>query len=420
MNQTTKFIIGAIIAIVIVWGVSALFRGNTGQIPPEEEVRKNGEVVDGGAEPVDEVIKLGFIGPLTGDAASYGESIKRGVDLALKDLDIENIEIIYEDSQCDAKEAVNAINKLISIDKVVAVIGEACSPATLAAVPVAEENEVVLISAASTAPDLTEAGEYFYRTVPSDALQGSFAAQLVYDRGYRKLAVLFINDDYGIGFQEVLKSEFEELGGAVVGSETFERNVSDVRTQITKVKAENPDAIYIISNSPGSAVAALKQIKELNVDAAIFGAEGLKGPDILEGAKEAAEGLVVSSVSSGTSEFAVRYNEEYKSDPGPFAAQSYDATMALVKAIETGARTGEEIKEALKTVQFEGASGTIVFDENGDIFGNYDVYVVQDGEFVLESDAVTKEDAVVDEEADVDTDDEGDSEDTLDDVSGDE
>src|SRR3990167_1377079 len=105
-------------------------------------------------------IKIGFMGPLTGDAASYGHGIKRGVDLAFKDSGLENVKIIYEDTKCDGKEAVNAINKLINIDGVVAIVGEVCSGATLAAAPIAEENKVAMVSASSTSAKITDAGDY--------------------------------------------------------------------------------------------------------------------------------------------------------------------------------------------------------------------------------------------------------------------
>ncbi|MDA2922699.1 penicillin-binding protein activator [Patescibacteria group bacterium AH-259-L07] len=362
MSKTLKYIIGIIIAIIIIF---ALYRGQT---PSEQGV-----------------ITIGFMGPLTGDAASYGESIKRGLDLSVQDMNLAKVEVMYEDSKCEGKDAVNAINKLISINKVVAIVGEVCSGATLAAAPVANDNAVVLISSASTSPKLSEAGAYIFRTVPSDALQGNFGAQLVYDKGYRNLAILYSNEEYGIGFTTVLTQSFEGLGGEVVASESFERNATDIRTQLTKIKAEAPDALYIVSNSPASAVASLRQVKELGIKLALFGSEGLKSPDIVESAQEAAEGLVLTSVSSGTSGFIEKHRVAYETDPGPFAAQAYDAFFALGRAIEGGATTGEQIKDALFGIEFEGASGYIKFDQNGDVLGNYDVYTVQDGAFVLMS-----------------------------------
>jgi branched-chain amino acid transport system substrate-binding protein len=365
MGQAKKQILGIIFVLIILIALYFLLqylKNNTNQA----------------------IIKIGFMGPLSGNEASYGESIKRGVDLAVKEMGLTNVEVIYEDSQCKPNEAVNAINKLINIDKVVAIIGEVCSGATLAAAPIAESNKVVMISPASTAPKITEAGDYIFRVVPSDALQGAFGAKLLKDKGYKKLAILYGNEEYGVGFEKVLRENFEKLGGKVVASESFERGTTDLRTQITKIKASKPDALYIISNAPESSVAALRQLKELKVQATIFGSEGLKSDDIIKNAKEAAEGLIVSSVTAGNDEFIKKHIAEYNKEPGPFAAFGYDAFKAIALAIENGAKTSEDIKNALYQLKFDGATGVIDFDDNGDVGGNYDVFIVKNGKFVLE------------------------------------
>ena len=120
------------------------------------------------------------------------------------------------------------------------------------------------------------------------------------------------------------------------------------------------------------------------MDAKVYGSEGLKSDDILKGAGIAAEGLVITNVSSGTTDFIARHKAEYNAEPGPFAAQGYDAFQALALAIKAGAKTGEEIRAKLDTLEFDGASGKIKFDERGDVAGNYDVLVVKDGKFVAE------------------------------------
>lgn len=332
-------------------------------------------------------IKIGFLAPLTGEASSYGIAAKKGFDLALQDLNNEimgmRVKAIYEDGKCEGKEAVNGAQKLISIDGVIAIIGELCSSATLAVAPIANRNKVILISPASTSPEITKSGDFVFRTVPSDSMQGKFGAELVKDLGFNRLAILYSNEDYGIGFKNVLEKEFEKINGKVVASEAFERKASDFKSQLTKIKAKNPDSIYIISNDPRASSIILKQIKELGIESQLFGSEGLKSKDILESAGEAAEGLILSSVSFGNFEFFEKFREKYGEDPGPFSAQSYDALISLSKAIEkANSLNTEKIKNALYNVEFEGFSGKIKFDENGDISGNYEVFKVINGEFV--------------------------------------
>jgi branched-chain amino acid transport system substrate-binding protein len=337
--------------------------------------------------PKSEEVRIGFIAPLSGEAATYGISARRGFDLALKDLNYSilgrNVRVFYEDGRCTGKEAVTGAQKLISVNKVILIIGELCSSATLAIAPLAEQNKVLLISPASTSPEITKAGDYIFRTVPSDALQGEFGAKLVERLGFKKLAILHSNEDYGIGFRNVLKNSFESLGREVVAIESFERGANDMKTQLTKIKEKQPDSIYIISNDPKAATIALKQIKELGISAQLFGSEGLKSKDIIEGAGGAAEGLILSSVTSGTPEFVEKFMEEYGEEPGPFSAQAYDALMAFSKALEKiGFFDREKVKNALYDIEFQGYSGHIDFDENGDVSGNYEVFKVINNEFV--------------------------------------
>ncbi len=327
-------------------------------------------------------IKIGFMGPLTGDAASYGHGIKRGVDLALKDSGLTNVKIIYEDTKCDGKETVNAINKLINIDGVVAIVGEVCSGATLAAAPIAEESKIVLITPSSTSSEITKSGDYIFRTIPSDTLQGKFAANLIYGMNITNLSILYGNEEYGIGLKDSLKADFEALGGSVVSTEAFERSSTDLRTQITKIRKSRPQALYIVSNSPDSAVAALKQIKQLGLRVKLFGSEGLKAIEVSN--EKSAQGLIITSVSAGTTTFATEYYNEYGLAAEPFSPQGYDSFTALAKTLKEGALTGDTIKEDLYKLEFDGASGKIAFDNNGDVSGNYDVYKLENKTFVLQ------------------------------------
>ncbi len=330
----------------------------------------------------DQKVKVGFIGPLSGDAASYGESIKRGVQLAVKNMGQEDkVDLFFEDSKCKGKGAVNAANKLINVNNVDVIIGGVCSAGTLAAAPVAERNDVVLISAASTAKKISKAGDYIFRTIPSDQLQGKFASELMYNQGHEEIAVLYGKGSYGLGFKKVLENQFPKQGGEVLTSQGYKRGTTDVRTQLTKIKSANPDAVYIISNSPESTVAILKQAKELGIEAELFGTEGLKSEEVTKNAGRAANGLTVTAVSEGTKDFATKHKQEFDQEPGPFSAQAYDAYTAIGTAIKQGASTGQEIKNKLYSLEFEGVSGKINFDDNGDVAGNYDVYTVKEGKF---------------------------------------
>lgn len=327
---------------------------------------------------VKEPLKVGILIPLTGDAASYGENVKNGIELANNEL---NFKLIYEDGKCNGPDAVTAIRKLIEVNKVDAIIGELCSGATIPSSAVAKEANVLMVSPASTSPDLTNAGDHFFRTVPSDALQGVEGAKLVKNLGYKTLAVLHVNDDYGVGFNKVLKENFD------VGiSESFEKEATDLRTQLTKIKEKNPEAIYIISNSPAAAGAALKQIKELGITAQVFGSEGLKDQSVLDAAEGAAENMLLTFLAPSKTligkQFVNRYKQEYKEDPPIFAAEAFDAMLAIEQALENSDGSRQGLIDAMNMVKFEGASGKVDFDENGDVIKPYNVLKVVNNEFV--------------------------------------
>lgn len=333
-------------------------------------------------------LKIGVMLPLTGPVASYGQGAKKGIEMSLADSGIaDKVQLVFQDSLCTGKDSVNVINNLIGIHQVKAVIGELCSTATLAAVSHAADQSIPMISPASTAPSLDEAGPYFYRTIPNDSLQGQFGAEAAYERGSRKLAILYINEDYGIGFTEVLEPAFEKLGGKVVAKEKFDRDIQDLRAQLSKIKASGADSLFLISNNPQSSIAALRQSSELGLDLDIYGSEGVKAPEVAEAS--GAEGLLVCSVSEGSETFIAKHESLYGSTPGPFAAQAYDAFTALAKAIEKAEAdlpegselNGEAIKKALDEVSFTGVSGEIVFDDIGNIAGGFNLYEVRDGEF---------------------------------------
>lgn len=329
-------------------------------------------------------VKVGVMAPLSGSSKSQGEDMRRAVQLAQKELGLEKVEFIFEDSKCEGKAASAAITKLINTDTVVAVIGGVCPEATAAAASVAEQNKVVIISPATTASTLSDAGDFVFRTIPSDASQAVFAANLAYQKGARKLAVLHTSDDYGAAFSDVLKEAFPKLGGEVVASERVTPGLVSVKAQLTKIKAADPDGLYIISNSPTTAAAALKQVRDLNLNIRVFGSEGLKNDQVIAGAKGAAENLVVSSVSQGSDPFIELYKKEFGLEPGLFAAQTYDAVQILAVAFRDKARTGEEIRDALYGISLSGVSGRIEFDQKGDIQGSYNVFVVKDGAFEKE------------------------------------
>lgn len=333
-------------------------------------------------------VKIGVMMAFSGGSSSMGYGAMKGVQLAKKQLAADNLEIIQEDSKCDPRTAAEAVKRLIE-QNVVAIIGEGCSSATVAALPAVNNAKIPLISPSASTPTLTIPNDYFFRVVPSDTFQGAFMAQAIYDKGFRKVAVFYTNEPYGTGMNKVFREKFEGLGGKVVATATGEPDVIDLGVQIDDLKAAAPEAVFVAPNSVVTATAVLKLSREAGLNVPFFGADIMYDNTIISNARAAAEGLTISSFPTGTKAFKQSLVNEYQKAEQLYAApQAYDIVHVLQIATQQGAVTGEQIKDVLPGISFQGVSGMIRFDQNGEISDKdykYDLFQVKNGSFELVS-----------------------------------
>lgn len=334
----------------------------------------------------DEHVKVGVMMAFSGGSSSMGYGAMKGIQLAKKQFGANNIELVQMDSKCDPKETAEAIKKLIA-QKVVAIIGEGCSSASVAALPAANNSKTIMISPSASSPTLSIPDDYFFRVVPPDTLQGSYIAQAIYDRGIRNVAVFYTNEPYGSGMNKVFQEKFEALGGKVVATTTAEPDVITLNNQIQQLKDANPEAIFIAPNSVVSATAVINLAREAGITVPLYGADIMYDDTIIKNAPTASEGLTITSFPTGTKSFKQALQNEYKTTEQLYAApQAYDAFHAIYKAVKDGARSGEDIKKMLPNIKFDGVSGNISFDMNGDLAGKnykYDLFQVKNGAFEL-------------------------------------
>ena len=330
-----------------------------------------------------EKAKIGVIGPLSGDVASLFEGVKNGALLALKDSGAD-IEFVFEDGKCSGRDAITAAKKLIEIDRVEAILGGLCSGETLAIAPVADSEEVALVSAGSTNPTISGISEYVFRTIPHDAVQGKTLAEAVYNLKYRKPAIIFINNDYGSALKDVIANRLGELNIEALAVEAFEQDAMDFRTQLLKIQSKNPDSLIIVSLAKEPPI-ILKQAKELGMELQFFGPETFADNDVIQNSGNAINGTIFTyphvSTTSIAQDFREKYKKEYGRDTDAYAAEAYDAATILINAIKAGNTTGPQIKNYLNSINLEGASGTIQFDPNGDVQKEYDLYIIEDGAY---------------------------------------
>lgn len=344
-----------------------------------------------------EPIKIGFIGPLTGEAAAYGVDPLAGVQLKLDEINADGsingrmIELIAEDAKCSGADAASAAQKLINIDKVVAIVGGQCSGETLAAAPIAESAGIVLISPISSSPDVTEAGDFVFRDYPSDALKTKAMAAYFTKEGYEKVAVISENTDFAQGFHSALVSDMGE--DAIVFDETVEPNTKDFRTLLTRLKDEDFDVFVANGQFPASIASMLQQMRELGIEQLAISHDVGDTQETIDLAGEAAEGFQVINVQTIGMDTPFGQKADAASIEVQaglvFIAHGYDAMGVLSEAIASVGTDGAAIRDYFYDLpSYKGVIGSFSFDDNGDVEGiSYALKEVQDGAFVKISDA---------------------------------
>jgi len=332
------------------------------------------------------VVKLGLIAPLTGDLANYGQVFQHGVELAQRDFNQEGLsfQVYVRDTVCDPAKAASATTELANLG-VTAIIGDTCSGSTLAALPIANQKKVLLISPSASSPALTIANDYFFRTYPTDSHQGVFVTEHMMSKNVKKLAIMYGDEAYGTGLDTVAQDNFKKIGGTVVANTVFKSTDTDFKARLQAIQAAKPDALYIVSEDETASAAIMVEAKQLGLNVPVYGSDALKDVNFITDVGTAGEGMTVVAVTPGNQAFLDKYKAAYGSEPAnATGAQAYDAFMALAQVVKNGATTGDQIRQALPKVDFQGASGEIKFDDYGDLSGgSYNIYTIQNGKFVL-------------------------------------
>ncbi len=347
-----------------------------------------------------DLLHLGVVLPLTGDAAVYGQAIKDGIDLAGAEDSADggsNITVTYEDDQGLARHALSAVRRLIDVEDVPAIIGGALSSTAEPIIPVVDQANVVLLSPTATAPELPDMSPYFFRIWPSDNYDGRVMAEAAYnDLGLRRLAILYVNVAYGVGITNVFTREFEALGGIIASSDGYRQGATDFRTLLTRIAAQDPDGIYL----PGYVAEIgniLRQARELDIQTRFIGVNSLFDPQLVKIAGAAAEDAVftyptfdVSGGDPAIRTFVTAFRERYGRDPDAFAAQGYDAYRVIQQAVEgSSSLTGPTLRESLHALPpYVGPGGVFEFAANGDVEKPLRLMTIRNGRFVeLEEDS---------------------------------
>jgi len=343
--------------------------------------------------PKDNEIKIGFVGPLTGPVANPGVYVKNSFELANSQnsmIDGKEITVIYEDGQCIPTEAVTAATKLLNVDEVDIVVSGVCGGSTLAIAPLTEEQDTILISPVVSTPSVSDAGDYVFRISSSADLFADKTAAIIKQNGYETIGIVVENTEYAVGWKESFESVFD---GTITGVEAFNTGDTDVKTQLSKINEDNPDAILLLVQSPVSASLLVKQAKELGIETQLIGNEAFFSRQVVKFLMgDAAEDLMMVTYKyDKDSESMQTYLADYETYFGEampeemYGALGYDTYMVLYDALSfCNGADSDCIRDYLYTVQNEdGLSGIYSINSKGDAIRNFMLWQVQDGELVV-------------------------------------
>jgi branched-chain amino acid transport system substrate-binding protein len=341
-------------------------------------------------------IKIGTSFPMTGTVAADGKYIVNAINFAVDQCNAaggingRKVEVVSEDDASDPTAAAAIANKFAENKDIMAVVTSYNSSCALAQVPVYKEAGLPAISPVATSPDLTGASDYFFRTCASDAYVGKLGADYCSDLGWKKIALLYEQDDYGLGISKKFGEEATAKGLNVAYTGTFVYGqTKDFSTILTSIKDAGVDGIFVCGLVTETALLA-NQAQTLGVgNVPICGADGLYSPELISEGGAAVEGVhtlgafTPDNTDPVVQSFVTAYKAKFGEEPSNWAALAYDATNVVLEAMKTCKTIDREsIKNAIRDISYTGVTGLNKF-VNGDVEKKYLEFVVKNGKFVI-------------------------------------
>ncbi|MEQ1861726.1 MAG: ABC transporter substrate-binding protein [Chthoniobacteraceae bacterium] len=340
-------------------------------------------------------IAIGEFASLTGATATFGQGSHRGTQMAIDEINAaggllgKKVRLVTEDDQSKQGEAATVVRKLISRDKVVAVLGEVASGRSLEAAPICQKAMIPMISPASTNPRVTEVGDYVFRICFIDPFQGTVLSKFALSRGWKKAAILTdVKQDYSVGLTQFFKEHFTKNGGTIVIEQSYSTDDTDFNAQLTTIKAAEPDVIVASGYYTESGLIA-KLARQLGLNAPLLGGDGWDSPSLVKVAGAAMEGSFFSNHFSTEDkapiiqDFIKRYRAKHNEDPDAMVALGYDSAMILADAIKrAGTTEPAKLRDAIAaTKDFPGVTGKITLDEKRNANKPAVMLTIKDGKF---------------------------------------
>lgn len=342
-------------------------------------------------------IKVALVGPMTGDQAQYGLSMKEGSVLAVEKFEKDTkakVDVVIEDDRGNPQESASVAQKIAGQKDILGVVGPFGSPTALAAAPIYERFKMPIIAPASSAVKYNECGPYHFRVNVTSPIHVLGTAKFIKDvLKAKKVAIIYEKTDWGVGYRQALKDRFDKVGGLeLVYDDGFVRGpTTDFMAQLTKIKQAQPDVLCHATLYTESALIC-KQARKIGLKVVHVGNPGTHSDKLMKLGGDAVEGMIAVGEFHADMKrpeaqaFAKAYKAKYNKEPDEFAALAYDAMMVLLDGIKKAGSTDRtEIRDAIAaTKDFKGVTGDLGFDEKGDIpYKDVTFMIVKDGRFAF-------------------------------------
>ena len=338
----------------------------------------------------DDTYRIGVMESLTGPGETYGTVSNQAKQLAVDEInaaggiDGKMLELVVEDSKCNAQDAITAYNKLTDVDDIKIILGTSCSGAMLGAAPLAEADGVIMFSGLATNPDIAEAGDYIFRTSLNDAQLGVDMGNTMWDDGVRSIASIAESTDYAEGVRSASSDRFLELGGTVEAEESFPSDTTDFRSQITKLLATDADALLVAAQAEFTGGTIVKQARELGYDGPIYGDIVVVGTTALEVAGDAATGVkaIITDLDPNNTK-ATEVVNSFRSKYDYVTLQwylgsAYDDVYITAECLKQTKddQDADGMRDCLYDITWSGTIGeNYSFDEKGEVVGLSNVVI---------------------------------------------
>lgn len=335
-------------------------------------------------------VKVGVILPLTGEAASYGADCRKGIELALDSVSGQDprIELVFEDSKADPKQAVAAMRKLVDVDRVRAVIGDMFSSTTLAIAPIAANENVLLLTPTAADEAIPKTGPQIFSIYPSASLEGRLLARFAREKQFNTCGVFHQDISVAKSMAAAFAEEFKSKGGKVLFNESYATEPLDYRSLLAKHSRDNPDVVFVTGYKE-TVIPLLTQAKETGLNSSFLSQSSLFEADILATHGDLLEGVAITapmfneSASTATAaRFRKDYQEKFNAPPSVWAAYGYDALTIVAKAFSTNREKQEPVWDTLRALTQDGPTGFTSFDHNNFAEKEMQIFVVKNRAFV--------------------------------------